>query len=414
MKVLFINNFFSSYGGTEATMYDQASILKKNGHEVFFFATDRKPYLEESYEYLKFFPAHIDYRSLKGVDIFKHLLTPFYNREAKTRLKAYLSVINPDLVHCHNIYYHLTPSILEACKEKGIPVVMSLNDARLMCPSGTLMYKNTTYCKKELCISGNLTHCLLNKCRENSFKASFIATAENLYNKAGKYYDLVDIFLCPSHAMRNLCVKSGIYPDRMVVLNSFIKESFLKIKPQYSDKGYFLYVGRLAREKGLHYLIKAMAKLPGIELHIVGKGPEEENLRNLAIEENALNVKFLGFLPDEKVEQEYKNCIATILPCDWFETFGLTIVESFAYGKPVIASKIGAIPELVENCVNGIVFPPGNVDELALAVNKLHQDRHLAVKMGKINREKAVSLYSIDTHYENLISIYSSLAGKNL
>jgi len=409
MKVLFINNFFASYGGAESTMYDQASILKENGHEVFFFATNKKPYFEENYEYSHFFPEYTDYRSLTKFDTLKYLLKPFCNSEAKNKLNAYLDEIKPDIVHCHNIYYHLSSSVIEPCKKRNIPVVMSLNDPRLMCPSGTLMYKNKTYCHKELCLSGNIFHCLLNKCKDNNLKASFIATAENLYNKITGYYNLIDIFLCPSHAMRNLAVNSEINPDKLFVLNSFIKESFLNITPQYRDNGYFLYIGRLSKEKGINYLIEAISKLPDIKLHIVGKGSEEKKLMELCSELNAANVSFKGFLSDKEVEQEYKNCIATILPCNWFETFGLTVVESFAYGKPVIASKIGAIPELVENNLNGIVFQPGNVEELTSAINKLYTERKLAVEMGKRNREKAVKLYSIDTHYKNLINIYNSL-----
>jgi len=407
MKILFINNFFSTYGGTESIMYDQASILRKNGHEVFFFATNKTPYFEEDYEYSEFFPQYTDYKALNGADVFKYLLKPFYNTDAKTRLNAYLDIIKPDIAHFHNIYYHLTPAVLEPCRKRRIPVVMTLNDPRFMCPGGTLMYKNQTYCKEQLCISGNVLPCLLNRCRNNSFKASFIATAENLYNKINGFYDLVDIFLCPSQAMRNLAINSDINPDRLLVLNNFIKESFLKIEPEYSDKGYFLYVGRLAGEKKVDHLIQAIAKLPDVNLHIVGNGEDEEKLKNLAKNLNVLNVKFLGFLRGRELEEEYKNCIATVLPCDWFETFGLTIVESYAYGKPVIASKIGAIPELIENYSNGIVFQPGNIDELTSAINKLYMDRNLAIEMGKRNREKAVNFYSIETHYKNLVNVYN-------
>ncbi|MCK5176795.1 MAG: glycosyltransferase family 4 protein [Candidatus Aenigmarchaeota archaeon] len=409
MKILFINNFFSSYGGTETIMYNQASILSQNGHEVFFFATDKGPYFEKNYKYAQFFPKYVDYKSLNKSDALKYLLKPFYNNDAKVKLKAYLDIIKPDIAHCHNICYHLTPSVIEPCKKRNIPVVMTLNDPRLMCPGGTLMYKNQTYFREQYCISGNVSHCILNRCKNNSLKASFIATAENLYNKMNGFYDLIDIFLCPSHAMRNLAINSGINPDKLVVLNNFIKESFLEVKPKYSDKGYFFYAGRLAGEKKINHLIQAMSKLPDIKLHIAGKGPEEKNLKKLTKSLNALNVNFLGFLSGKKLEEEYKNCIATILPCDWFETFGLTIVESYAYGKPVIASKIGAIPELVENYSNGIVFQPGNIDELAASINKLYVDRSFAVEMGKKNREKAVNFFSIETHYKNLINIYDSL-----
>ncbi|HSA07326.1 MAG TPA: glycosyltransferase family 4 protein [Candidatus Gastranaerophilales bacterium] len=409
MKILFINNFFSPYGGTESIMYDQAAILKKNGHKVFFYATDKKPYLEENYKYSQFFPEYVNYKSVKGLASFKYMSKPFYNSDAKLKLNAYLNIIRPDIVHCHNICYHITPSVLESCKRKGIPVIMTLNDPRIMCPGGALMYKNRTYCAKQHCISGNVLHCLINRCRNNSFKASFIAAAENLYNKSKGFYDLVDIFLCPSHAMQTLALNSGINPDKLKVVNNFVNDSFLNVKPNYGDKGYFLYTGRLANEKKVDHLIKAVAKFPEIELHIAGNGAEKDNLKKLAKDLNALNVKFLGFLTGKKLEEEYKNCIATVLPCDWFETFGLTIIESYACGKPVIASKIGAIPELIENYTNGIVFQPGNIDELTSAINNLYLNRAMAVEMGQKNREKVVKEYNIESHYKNLISIYESV-----
>jgi len=394
-------------------MYDQASVFRKNGHEVYFFATNKKPYFEEDYAYNRFFSEYTDYKSLDMRSSLKYLLKPFYNYEARDKLDNFLDIKRPDIIHCHNICYHLTPSIFEPCKKRKIPIVMTLNDPRLMCPGGTLLFKNSTYCHEQYCISGSSLHCLINKCRNNSLKASFIATAENLFNRIKRFYDSVDVFVCPSNAMRDLAINSGIDPDRLIVLNNFIPETISSAKPEYGNKGYFLYTGRLAAEKKVDHLIEAVSMLPEIKLHIAGTGPEEENLKKLTRELNAFNVKFWGFLSGKQLEQEYKNCIATVLPCDWFETFGLTIIESYAYGKPVIASRIGAIPELVENYKNGILFDPGNIKELASAINRLYTDKHLVAEIGKFNRNQALDLYTLEAHYQNLFSIYKSAVSFN-
>lgn len=195
----------------------------------------------------------------------------------------------------------------------------------------------------------------------------------------------------------------------MFLNNNFVDDSKFDIKPVFENKGYFLYVGRLSKEKGCHYLLEAMSKLDDkVELHIVGYGNEEENLKEQAKKLNLKNVHFLGFRTGSELEEEFKNCIATILPCNWFESFGLTIVESFVYGKPAIASKVGGIPELVENNETGIVFEPGNVEELTLAINRLSTNPELAVQMGQKARIKAETLYRQDLYYSKLIEIYNS------
>ncbi len=409
MKVLFINNFFSSYGGAEAIMIKEAEYLRAKGHEVYFFAVNRQPYFEEDYEYAHFFPEFTDYKSLSGIDSFKCFLKPFYNKNARDRLSCFLDIIKPDVVHLHNIYYHITPSVIEPCKTRDIPMVMTLHDPRLMCPGGTLMYRSKTYCKEQVCLSGNIFPCVINRCRNNSIKSSVIAAAENLFVKLNRFYDSVDVFLCPSQAMKNLAVKSGISERRTLVLNNFVSDSALSSAPEYKHKGYFLYVGRLAPEKKVDLLIEAMRRFPFIKLHIAGDGPEKKNLLNLARRINASNVCFLGYLNGVELEQQYKNCIATVLPCDWFESFGLTIIESFAYGKPVIGSNVGAIPELVEHNENGFVFQPGNKDELIQAIKKLYRDSSMVVEIGKKCRQKAVDFYSLELHGDRLLGIYNEL-----
>lgn len=408
MKLLFINNFFSNYGGTEITIYEQANLLRADGHEVYFFATDKSPFLE-NIEYAEFFPKYTDYSSLSKIQALKNINKPFYNFEAKNKLELLLDKIQPDLVHYHNIYYHLTPAVLKPCFKRNIPTIMSLNDPRLMCPGGTLMLKNESYCKNELCLSGNPIHCLTNTCKNNSLKESSLVVAEYLFNKFHNLYDRVSAYICPSNAIKNLATKHGLNSVKLKVINSFIKSSFFQDEPHFDNQGYFLYVGRLSKEKGIHYLLEAMSRLPDAKLRIVGKGPEEDNLKKLAQELNLSNVDFLGFLTDEQVKKEYKNCIATILPCNWFETFGLTIAESFAYGKPVIASKIGAIPELIENYKTGITFEPGNIDELTCAIKNLHSNNALVKDLGATARAKAERSYTSTAHYSDLIRLYESL-----
>ena len=410
MKVLFVNNFFSEYGGAEKLLLSQAFLMKKYNIEVFFFASSKGPLFIEDYEYKKYFPEITEYRKMDTITSIKNFFKIFYNESAKTNLKEYIKEIKPDIVHVHNIYYVLTSSVIDICKEMNIPVVMSVNDPRIVCPGGTLRYKNQTYCKDEKCIKTHPLNCVFNKCKDNSFKSSVIATAENLFTKLNRKFDYISYFICPSMALFNLLSKAGFENSKLKFIPNFLDDKFLEIKPNYNNKGYFLYVGRLAKEKGVNYLLEAASMLSDeITIHIVGDGPQRLELEAMAKELKLNNIIFKGFLQNTKLEEEYKNCIATVLPCNWFEAFGLTIIESFAYGKPVIASKLGAIPELVLNYENGFTFEPENIKELANAIHKIYYDKELTQKMSVKSREKAENLFNSKLHYENLKEVYDSL-----
>lgn len=410
MKILFVNNFFSEYGGAEKILLNQASLLQKNNIEVFFFASSKPPLFIEDYEYKKYFPEHTEIRKADKLSILKNFFNIFYNPSAKANLKAYIKEIKPDIVHIHNINYILTSSVLDACKELRIPTIMSVHDPRMICPGGALRFENKTYCKDEKCLNSHPFHCIFNKCKDGSFKSSTIATAENLFVRQSRKLDYVSCFITPSMTLYNLLIRAGFEKTKLKFIPHFLDDRFFENQPNYTNQGYFLYIGRLAKEKGLDYLLKAASTLPEeIKIHIVGDGPQRAELEITAKILNLKNVIFKGFMEGLELEEEYKNCIATILPCNWFEVFGLTIIESFAYGKPVIASKIGAIPELVIDFENGFTFKPENTIELADAIHKMHYDKELVQKMSIKSRKKAEELFNSGRHYEQLIKVYESV-----
>jgi len=214
-------------------------------------------------------------------------------------------------------------------------------------------------------------------------------------------------FICPSQAIANLVVLSGKDKSRIHVVNNALANEKFQIEPCYENKGYFLYVGRLEKTKGLHYLIEAMKHVPrNVKLHIVGKGNREEDLKKQASSLGLDNIDFLGFRSGKELEEEYKNCIATILPCNWFENFPTTILESYAYGKPVIASKLGGIPEMIDNGISGILTEPTDINGLANAMNRLLNDKELVVNMGKAGRVKLERLFNPNVHYDKLLNVY--------
>lgn len=407
MKVLLVNNHFSNTGGADVYTYRLGKLLLDKGHQVFYFATDKKPYFEEDYPYAKFFPKYTDLFSMPKNQLLKYGFKSFYSFEAGEKISMLLEEIRPDIVHINCIFYKLTPSVLIPCYKRNIPVVMTLHGPQMMCPSIKMMKESKYYCNEGHCIGGNPWGCIKYKCADNSLIKSIGMVGEYLFRNTLGFYNNIAYFICPSNAVAELAERSGIKSSKLRVINNFIPQDAFDREPKYTNNGYFLFVGRLFKEKGAHYLIEAMRKLPeDLVLHIAGDGVEEENLRNQALEYGLENINFKGFLTGKELEEEYKNCIATILPCNWFENFPTTVLESFTYGKPSLASNIGGIPEIIEDGVNGFLFEPGNSDQIAECILKFYENRDFAVQAGKNARIKAEKLYTPEKYYEKLMEIY--------
>ena len=201
--------------------------------------------------------------------------------------------------------------------------------------------------------------------------------------------------------------------NNIISIPNFLDRDMYNTVPNYNNRGYFLYAGRLVKHKGVQYLLQAMKELPrNIEIHIAGTGEFESELKHYKNEYNLNNVKFLGHLTREQLFNEYQNCIATLVASNWFEIFGLVNIESFINGKPVIASNIGGIPEIVEHNVNGLLFEPANIDQLKNCIMTYWNNPELVVQHGKNGYQKARNNYSEDRYYEQIIKIYQHVINK--
>lgn len=410
MKIVLVNNSFSPAGGAEIMTYWQYLLLKEKGHDVLIFSTDKEPYFENNNLQTEYFPQNSNYSKMQGFEKIKSIPNLYYNKEAEKKLDEFLKKNKPDLVHLNNIRAGLTPSILRACYKNNIPVIQTLHDASLFCPNAVLRINSKTYCKKELCVSGNYLHCIINKCRGDNYLKSLNAALELSLNKFHKFYDGISAFITPSKVLRKLAIKSGIFEDKVIAIPNFIDESYYKVNENYEKGQYFLYVGRISQEKGLDYVIEAFSKLPKeIKFRIVGTGPDKDKLENKVKELNINNVEFAGYKSGENLIKEYQNCIATILPCDWFESFGLTIVESFACSKPVIGSNLGGIPETVIPHETGILIEPGNIDDILNAVKKLYYEDEYRKKLS-VNCKNKSQVYSREAYYEAVMKIYEKVS----
>lgn len=401
MKILIVDSLFSPMGGGQKIAYDTYRILQKNNHETFYWAMDKKPYFEE-YDYSKYFTPY--YSGTK--DFLRNPIKYYFNYRALKDLKIFVKIIQPDIIHFQS-YWGLSSAIFNA--NKNIPKVLTIHDARC-CPAATLMYKDKVICKEQYCKNRNFLPCISNKCVKKSLEASIRRTIAAYIDSHNLKY--INQFITPSNILKEVIINAnmGINTNKIITINNFLSNEELKTTPNYTNKGYFLYIGRLSKEKCVNYLLEAMKDLPkNINLKIVGSGSEENNLKKYAQENNLDNIEFLGFKNREEITDIYKNCISTILPCNWFEIFGMTNIESFINGKPVIASNIGGIPEIVENNINGLLFEPGNIEELKNCILKYWDNPELAVQHGKNGYRKAITQYTEDKYYKELIKVYKEV-----
>lgn len=406
MKILFVHPYFHIRTGSGKLMFSEAELLKNKGHEVYFFTTNKTPFMDDYYPYRKYFTRHIDYKTARLPLLLPNLTRPLYNKEVLRKLGLLIQEVQPDVVHVHGTGPHLSDTVLKAAHEHNIPIVTTIHGSGFFCPAGTFMKKRKQICDDKDCIRGNYLKSLIYGCAKKPLRIQLPYLACYSLNRSLLGYEkYIKKFICPSQALKKIAQDAGLPQEKLEIVYNFNEVRDM----EYQEGSYFLYIGRFDEEKGVHYLIEAMKKLPkNIQLHIVGKGAEEKRLRTMAKGLN--NITFKGFLKGETLENEYRNCIATILPCNWFEVFGLTITESFAYAKPAIASNVGGVPEIIEDGINGILTEPGNPRSIAEAISKLSKDPELVRKMGENGREKVRKLFSSENHYQRLIEVYEQVA----
>lgn len=284
-------------------------------------------------------------------------------------LKELIRDTKPDIAHFHNTFPLISPSAYAACRECGVPVVQTLHNFRLICPNGLLM-RNGGPC--EDCVGTSLFPALRYRC----YRESFAATAAQVWmlqsNRwRGTYQDLVDRYIAPSRFAAGRLIAGGLPSDRMAIKGHFLPDPPM---PGSGKGGYALFVGRLSEEKGVDTLIEAWGQSPGIPLRIVGDGDLRATLEAQA-KGTGRDIAFLGIRPHQEVLGLMGEALAVIMPSRCYETFGMAIMESFAMGTPVLASRIGSLEELVEDRVNGMKFQPGDPSDLAAKFGELVRDQ---------------------------------------
>ncbi|RKZ26533.1 hypothetical protein DRQ26_04265 [bacterium] len=413
MRILIVNTIYYIQGGAPIYTLKLAQLLKQNGHKVIPFSMKHPQNLPSQYE--KYFPEYIDFKRELREKHIKNIINvarrTFYFKEAREKMQSLLDDEKIDIVHLNNFLHHLSLSIIDPIVERNIPIVWTLHDHILVCPNTNLFDDRLSIpCARCDSFLKRISYPILRRCKKNSILASTMAAAEAFYIAAKKPHKIPELFISPSEFLKEQHRKMGFDTSRFVVVPNFVDCN--KFEPHTEPGQYALYFGRLSAEKGLKYLIEAFAKMKDKNLVIVGTGPDEENLRGLASSSGADNITFSGYQTGEKLRKSIYDARFTILPSTCFENAPLAILESFASGKPVLASDIGGIPELISDDV-GRLFSPGNADEIIEAVRQLWDRTDKLKSMGENARKLAEEKFSPDKHIKQIINIYKdAIAGK--
>ncbi|MBI5453819.1 MAG: glycosyltransferase [Deltaproteobacteria bacterium] len=375
-------------------------MLKKGGHSVAPFTM----HFEKNFPspYSRFFAPELKYEgglAKKAVASAKLV----YSREARRGFSGLLESFNPDIVHGHNIYGRLTTSIVDEAKARKVPFVMTLHDYKLICPS-YLMIRGETVCSR--CVNGAFYNCLLSRCHKGSLISSLVYTVESYFASAFRKYDWVSRFISPSEFLLKKHLEAGFPEKKLVHIPNFIKID--EFEPVYSDKGYILYVGRLSKEKGVVTMLKAVKGLD-VELKIVGDGPMRKEYEAFAKESGIANATFEGYKTGDGLKEMFKGAAFIVFPSEWHENAPMSILESFAFGKPVIGSDLGGTPEMISEGRTGMLFKHGDYEGLREKIGYLLSSPSLVEKMGRNARDKVERENNSEEHLKRLMEVYSRL-----
>ena len=401
MKVLLVNKFHYKKGGSETYYFTLAEALKSRGHEVVFFAMKDEenniPCEQENY--------FVSNASVKGgikskLNMILHIA---YSKEAYMNMKKLLNDEKPDLVILNLVHKQITLSIIDAIKEYNskLPIFWTMHDLITICPSYTMLDGHGKICEK--CLHGNFKACVDNSCIKGSKLMSLLSKYEADYICKKKWYEQVDLFICPSEFYKNKLKQANFTSKEIITLRNPVP---LDTKYQQCEKsdGYILYFGRLVKEKGVKTLLDAVSRV-GCRLVILGVGPMEEELKEYA--KDMKNVEFKGFQKGKVLEDYVKNSLCVVLPSEWYENGPYSAMEAMAMGKPLIVSNNGGLPELVDNGKNGYVYH-GGVAELADCITKMLQLREEKYKtMSSCSVEKAKRMFDVGNYVEQLTKLYA-------
>ncbi|MEE4566234.1 glycosyltransferase family 4 protein [Paenibacillus polymyxa] len=385
-KVLIIHNFYQQSGGEDKVVEQESAMLRSRGIET-----------EHYY-------VHNDSIQSKGLaNMAKLAVEATWSFPEFKRIKELLLRVKPDVVHVHNFFPVISPSVYHACERLGIPVVQTLHNYRLICPAATFMRGNEV-CEK--CLHGTLLHSIRHGCYRGSQLQTIPVAAMIKFNELiGTWQHKVSRYIALTEFARDKFAESGIPLDRIAVKPNFVHHQTVKAKYDPNDR-YLLFVGRISAEKGVRNLLQAWSQLEdrgGLRLVIIGEGPEKAELAAAHQQED---IRFLGKQDGDTVLDCMSRAMYVMVPSIWYEGFPMTIVESYSVGTPVLCSRIGALEEVVEDGVTGFHFQHDDLENIKTVIRRAVAYENYAAMRQKVAQNYAAH-YTEEVNVKQLLAIYS-------
>jgi glycosyltransferase involved in cell wall biosynthesis len=405
MRILYCNKYNFGFSGTETYLFETMELMRARGHEVALFAmADPRG---QSTEYDHHFVSYTNFK-LGGSVISKARLgfRAIYSIEARHKIRQMIADFRPDVAHVRNIYHQLSPSILWELKAQGVPVLYHVNDFKLLCPSYNMVSAGKAC---ERCKGGRFYNVVREGCYAGGTTASVVLAAEAYVHRWMRtYQQCVDLIVAPSQFVKGKFLENGWDPSRIKVLPHH-QALPLNSTPHPGPQAPVLYFGRLSSEKGVADLIRAMKLLSEIRLVVAGDGPQRADLEKITSMLGLTNVTFTGHLEKRDLEKLISSAQFTIFPSYAYETMGKSILESYAQGRAVVASDLGSRRELIQEGKTGLLYPVGDVQQLAAAIVRLQRNPTLSREMGEAGRKLVRERHSQEEHLRKLESLYDTL-----
>ncbi len=404
--LLSINNYYYRRGGAEVVFLEQNRLFEDIGWQVAPFCMQHEKNLPSEWDH--FFVDEIEFgQNYSIVQKAKNAAKIIYSFEARTKISILIEKLKPNIAHAHNVYHHISPSFFSLLKERNIPTVLTLHDLKIACPAYQML-AHDGICER--CKGGAIWNSVIHRCTKGSLVLSSVIFLESTIQRLlGSYSKYVDRFVVPSRFYRDKFIEWGWPAEKFIYIPNFVDVSMHQ--PDYDIGKAFIFFGRLGEGKGLHTLVKAAAKAQ-VPVWFVGTGPDEASLRKLVTESGA-DVTFFGFKTGDELHELVRRSRALVLPSEWYENAPMSVLETYALGRPVLGANIGGIPELIRQGETGDIFKSADVESLSKIMLRYAKlaDNEIET-MGREGRKWVEQNFTAERYRENLLRLYTSL-GEN-
>ena len=393
-KVLVVHNYLRPPSGENVVFDNEKMLLQNHGNYVISYERDNS-----------------EIAAFRPTEIIPLLWQSIWSQQSYREIHSLLQEHRPDVAHFHNTFPLISLASYRACFEQKIPIIQTLHNYRMICPGG-LLFRNNQIC--DVCVKSSLLKGALHGCYNDSHVKTTSIVLQTYVHRVLGTFKRVTYFLALNEFCKQLFVKAGLPEEKILVKPNFI---FDFVTPSYVHRGYALYLGRVSPEKDIRTLIQAWRHLTHrVPLKIAGAGNQLENMKALATNLHLDEIEFLGYQPKEACEELVRYSRFLVIPSKCYETFSLVVREAFAVGKPVVASRLGALAEAVSSGVTGLTFTPGNPTDFAAKIDWMVEHEEDIVRMGRNARREYERKYTPEKNYQMLMAVYekavSSKRGK--